>query len=64
MTVVVHQVAAALRLDDKCPKCRGEIDMGFECNRCGFDCFDLATKYEDPADHVNRRTMKARGFKS
>jgi hypothetical protein len=63
MTVVVHQVAAARILEDRCAKCSGELDVGYECNECGFDNFDIATQYEDPADHVNRRTMKARGFK-
>ena len=23
--------------EDCCPECGGELDTGFECNRCGFD---------------------------
>ena len=26
---------------DKCPKCRGELDTGWECNDCGFDAYEL-----------------------
>lgn len=28
--------------DDKCPRCGGELDTGWECNRCGFDAFPIA----------------------
>jgi len=27
---------------DKCPKCRGELDTGWECNNCGFDARPIA----------------------
>ena len=26
---------------DLCPKCGGELDMGWECNSCGFDAMPL-----------------------
>lgn len=25
--------------EDICPECGGELDVGFECNDCGFDAF-------------------------
>lgn len=28
---------------DKCPKCGGELDTGFECNDCGFDALPFLT---------------------
>jgi hypothetical protein len=24
--------------EDICPECRGELDTGWQCNDCGFDC--------------------------
>lgn len=27
---------------DKCPKCTGDLDTGWECNQCGFDARDIA----------------------
>ena len=30
-----------LASEDCCPKCLGELDTGFECNNCGFDCFPI-----------------------
>lgn len=24
--------------EDTCPECGGELDTGWECNDCGFDC--------------------------
>lgn len=29
-------------LHDKCPRCRGELDTGWECNRCKYDSRWLA----------------------
>lgn len=29
--------AEAIRRDI-CPQCLGELDTGYECNDCGFDC--------------------------
>lgn len=34
----------ALVADDKCPKCGGELDTGWECNDCGFDAMPIALK--------------------
>lgn len=33
--------------DDKCPKCGGELDTGWECNDCGFDAMPIAIKGKD-----------------
>lgn len=27
--------------EDVCPECGGELDTGWECNRCGFDAKPL-----------------------
>jgi len=27
--------------EDICPECGGELDTGWECNRCGFDAHPL-----------------------
>lgn len=32
----------AMVADDQCPKCRGELDTGWECNDCGFDAMSIA----------------------
>lgn len=29
---------------DQCPKCRGELDTGWECNDCGFDAQPIAKR--------------------
>lgn len=26
-----------IKTRDQCPECGGELDTGWECNRCGFD---------------------------
>ena len=28
---------------DMCPKCGGELDTGWECNKCGFDAMPLVS---------------------
>ena len=42
---------------DRCPECGGELDTGWECNKCGFDAIcarcvdpDKAPK-ETPREH-------------
>lgn len=27
---------------DKCPRCRGPLDTGWECNDCGYDAMPIA----------------------
>jgi tRNA(Ile2) C34 agmatinyltransferase TiaS len=27
---------------DKCPRCRGSLDTGWECNDCGYDARMIA----------------------
>ena len=27
---------------DKCPRCRGELDTGWECTACGYDAMPIA----------------------
>lgn len=27
---------------DKCPRCRGQLDTGWECNDCGYDAMPIA----------------------
>lgn len=29
---------------DRCPKCQGELDTGWECNSCGFDAKPIADR--------------------
>lgn len=29
-------------LHDMCPRCDGELDTGWECNKCGFDAWPIA----------------------
>lgn len=29
---------------DICPRCRGELDTGWECNDCGYDAKPLVVK--------------------
>lgn len=31
------EIRAAVIAEDKCPECGGELDTGWECNKCGFD---------------------------
>jgi hypothetical protein len=38
------QSVEALVTQDKCPKCRGELDVGWECNDCGYDAIAHQTK--------------------
>jgi tRNA(Ile2) C34 agmatinyltransferase TiaS len=38
----VTEYQLMLVLHDKCPRCRGELDTGWECNRCGYDAKWLA----------------------
>jgi len=33
--------AIELAKQDICPKCGGELDTGWECNKCGFDAMVL-----------------------
>lgn len=33
-----------------CPSCAGELDTGFECNKCGRDWRPWATVYFDVTD--------------
>lgn len=36
-TVSIHPTMKKTVDDDKCPKCGGELDTGWECNDCGYD---------------------------
>lgn len=29
---------------DRCPECGGELDTGFECNKCGYDALPIIQK--------------------
>lgn len=33
----------ALAEDDVCPRCLGELDTGWECDKCGYDAEPLFT---------------------
>lgn len=33
--------ATELVAKDICPRCLGELDTGWECNKCGFDAAHL-----------------------
>lgn len=37
---------------DKCPKCHGELDTGWECNSCGFDAQPIAERPITSAEMV------------
>jgi hypothetical protein len=37
--------------EDRCPKCGGELDTGWECNQCGFDAVPIAER-EDAGKHL------------
>ena len=39
-------------VQDRCPKCKGELDTGWECNDCGFDARYLALGLEEPGDET------------
>ena len=34
-------LTAALILGNTCPRCLGHLDEGWECIKCGYDCYDL-----------------------
>lgn len=36
-----HPHAEGMVLNDRCPVCFGDLDTGWECNKCGFDAIDL-----------------------
>lgn len=42
-----------LMLEDRCPMCLGELDTGWECNDCGYDCMYLANMFD--LDALRRR---------
>jgi len=42
-----------LVMHDKCPRCRGELDTGWECNSCGYDAMWLAEILYPEISHAN-----------
>lgn len=38
---------------DRCPECGGELDTGWECNRCGFDA--RPEVHWSPVDQMDRK---------
>lgn len=38
---------------DRCPECGGELDTGWECNRCGFDA--IGERFVDPDKNRNAK---------
>jgi tRNA(Ile2) C34 agmatinyltransferase TiaS len=34
---------------DMCPKCGGELDTGWECNRCGYDAMPHVVALQNEA---------------
>lgn len=39
--IVTHPAVQAKVKEDRCPKCDGELDTGWECSSCGFDALPL-----------------------
>ncbi len=44
----IREVMERAVVQDKCPKCGGELDTGWECNDCGYDAKWLALGEEKP----------------
>lgn len=47
--ILTHPTVRAKVQADKCPKCGGELDTGWECNDCGFDAMPFLEKHCAPA---------------
>jgi hypothetical protein len=45
---VVREILERDVVQDRCPKCKGELDTGWECNDCGFDAMYLALGLPEP----------------
>lgn len=44
------ELRRALVSENYCPECLGELDTGWECNRCGYDARHLVNGLEhEPA---------------
>lgn len=42
--VSVKEHRELLIAEETCPECGGELDTGWECNKCGFDAQPEASK--------------------
>ena len=40
-----EQMRIDMVADDTCPECLGELDTGWECNKCGFDAYELTEHF-------------------
>ncbi len=40
-------------LNDQCPKCDGELDTGWECNSCSFDCKPIVEHIRAIRNHAH-----------
>ncbi len=40
-------LSLALILDGCCPRCLGELDEGWRCNRCGYDAIVTCDEDDD-----------------
>ena len=34
----------------RCPRCRGDLDTGWECTDCGYDAMPIANEHPPTAD--------------
>ena len=41
-----HRIIKCVR-NDQCPRCEGELDTGWQCNKCGLDCAPLQQIIKD-----------------
>jgi rubredoxin len=49
--VIAHPATKRIVDKEKCPKCGGGLDTGWECNDCGFDAHFFATGKPFPDRH-------------
>ena len=56
MTMTLSQATTQHERDlvakDICPRCRGDLDTGWECNDCGYDAAQIAAERQSQSDNT------------